>query len=211
MARRGFRFTFYFRDYPQLQRFLLRNVRPTGRQFGVGSYGSVEELEIDGLLCAGKKLHAILVEAGNDGAQNIAEKFVEECTLISDLRHPHIVQFLGICSLPGSELPILVMESMPLCLDGLLENTGDIPLAVKRSILCDVARGLTYLHSKTPPIIHRDLTAKNVLLNSAMVAKIADLGVARILNLGPGQMAATMTQVRGTVLKNAPPPPPCFL
>ena len=162
MARR-----FDLRDYPQLDRFLLRNARPTGRQFGVGSYGSVEELEIDGLLCAGKKLHDVLVEAGNDGVQNIAERFVEECTLISDLRHPDIVQFLGICSLPGSELPVLVMECLPLCLDGLLENTGDIPLAVKRSILCDVARGLTYLHNKTPPIIHRDLTAKNVLLNSA--------------------------------------------
>ena len=91
------------------------------------------------------------------------------------------------------------MECLPLCHEGLLENTRDIPLAVKRSILCDVARGLTYLHSKTPhPIIHRDLTARNVLLNSAMVAKIADLGVARILNLRPGQIAATMTQVRGT-------------
>ena len=194
MARRGSQFTFDLRDYPQLQRFLLHNARPTGRQFGID--GSVEELEIDGLLCAGKKLHDMLVEAGNDGVQNIAEKFVEECTLISDLRHPHIVQFLGICSLPGSELPVLVMEYLPLCLDGLLENTGDIPLAVKLSILCDVARGLTYLHSKTPPIIHRDLTAKNVLLNSSMVAKIVDLGVVRILNLRPGQTAATMTQVR---------------
>ena len=95
------------------------------------------------------------------------------------------------CAHPKTELPVLVMECLPLCLDGLLENTRDITLAVKRSILCDVARGLTYLHSKTPPIIHRDFTAKNVLLNSSMVAKIADLGVARILNLRPGQMAAT--------------------
>ncbi len=182
---------------PQLQRFVLSGVRSTGRQLGCGSYGSVEELEVEGLLCAGKKLHDSLVERGNAGVENIAKKFVEECTLLSDLHHPHIVQSLGICFLPGSNLPVLVMEYLPYCLDNVLESKEDIiPLGIKHCILCDVVRGLTYLHTRSPPVIHRDLTAKNVLMNSAMMAKIADLGVARIVNLRPGQMQATMTQVR---------------
>ncbi len=192
---------FDLRDAPQLQPFLLPNVRPTGRMIGGGAYGTVEELDVDGLLCAGKKLHDVLVERGNYGTPNIVRKFVEECSLLSDLRHPHIVQFLGICFLDGSALPVLVMEYLPYCLDSLLDpeegaERVDIPLPTKCSILCDTAQGLNHLHARRPPVIHRDLTAKNVLLTAAMRGKVADLGVARILNLQAGRLAVTMTQVR---------------
>ena len=69
------------------------------------------------------------------------------------------------------------------------------PLSLKCSILHNVASGLAYLHERTPPIIHRDISAKNVLLTTGMVAKIADLGVARILPRM--QAAATMTKAPG--------------
>ena len=49
------------------------------------------------------------------------------------------------------------------------------PLCLKCSILHNVASGLAYLHERTPPIIHRDLSARNVLLTSGMVAKIAEI------------------------------------
>ena len=67
------------RNHPNLQRFLIANARPTGRQLGAGSYGSVEELEVNGIVCAGKKIHETLIEQGNFGAENIASKYVEEC------------------------------------------------------------------------------------------------------------------------------------
>ena len=175
-------------NHPSLQRFLIANARPTGRQLGVGSYGSVEELEVSGVVRAGKKIHETLIEQGNFGAENIASKYVEECQLMSDLRHPHLVQFLGVCFLPDSTLPVLVMERLLTSLDELLEHNSDIPLSLKRSILADLSRGLVYLHSRNPPVIHRDLSARNVLLNSAMVAKIADLGNSRILSRIPGTM-----------------------
>ncbi len=182
---------------PRLEGFLLPSVRPTGRTLGTGSFGTVEELEVEGLVCAGKKLHALLVKHEYQGKQHMVEKFVEECALLSRLRHPLIVQFLGICFLEDSDLPILVMEYLPYSLSSLLERSekGDIPLAMKYSILHDIALGLAYLHAFTPPVIHRDLTANNVLLTSAMVAKIVDLGVARVLNLQPGRQLATMTRV----------------
>lgn len=123
---------------------------------------------------------------------------------MSSLRHPHIVQFMDICFLPGSRVPALVMEKLLANVDELLERNPQIPLPIKRAIVHDVARGLAYLHSQSPPIIHRDLTAKNVLLNSGMVAKIADLGVARIVDIQPGQRLATMTQVPGTVVYMPP-------
>ena len=64
-------------------------------------------------------------------------------------------------------------------------------VVLKSSVLHNVACGLAYLHGRSPPVIHRDLSARNVLLNLEMVAKFADLGVARI---APRiRAAATMT------------------
>ena len=183
----------------ELSHFFLRGVRMTGRpSLGVGAYGCVEEMELNGMKCAGKRIHDTLVDPSNEGAENVALRFVEECKLMSDLRHPHVVQFLGLCLSPTSPLPILVMEHLHCSLDDLLESTPDIPLYMKRSILRDVTLGLVHLHGRQPPIIHRDLTARNVLLNINMQAKLADFGVARILNLSPGKLEATLTRVPGT-------------
>ena len=74
----------------------------------------------------------------------------------------------------------------------------DIPDEISYSILHDVALGLCYLHGWKPnPIIHRDLSANNILLTSNMTAKISDLGVAKILNLTPARMTQ-MTTTPGT-------------
>ena len=90
------------------------------------------------------------------------------------------------------------MEKLDGSLDDLLETVPNIPLVLKQSILEDVSRGLLYLHMHDPQIIHRDLTAKNVLLTSSLVAKITDFGNSRIINLPPGQLAKTMSRLPGT-------------
>ena len=190
---------------PQLDQFLLHNVTQTGRQLGGGSYGVVEELEMDGLTCAGKKIYDVLVDPENLGAQRVVERYYKECSLLSDIRHPHVVQFLGICFFPDSQLPALVMERLHVSLDELLETMPDIPLFTKLSILEDVARGLVFLHNRSPVIIHRDLTARNVLLTAGMTAKIADLGNSRIASLRPDQVAQTMTMgIPGTLVYMPP-------
>ena len=133
---------------------------------------------------------------------------------MSTLRHPHIVQFIGVCFLPGSQFPALVMERLFKSLHDVLDPATEpqcpseapkpfFPLSLKQSILRNVACGLQYLHERSPPIIHRDLSAKNVLLDSSMVAKIADLGMARIV---PGNMkfAATMTKAPGALVYMPP-------
>ena len=58
---------------------MLHGVRSTGRQLGVGSYGSVEELEVNGLVCAGKRLHEALLEQDNAGVAEISRKYLLEC------------------------------------------------------------------------------------------------------------------------------------
>ena len=67
-----------------------------------------------------------------------------------------------------------------------------LPNEVAYPIFRDVCQGLCYLHGREQPIIHRDLSANNVLLTSDMSAKISDLGVAKILDLSPCQIK-TMT------------------
>ena len=89
------------------------------------------------------------------------------------------------------------MERLEGSLDDLLET---VPLTLKQSMLEDVARGLLYLHTRDNQIIHRDLTAKNVLLTSSLMAKITDLGNSRIVNLQPGQLAQTLSQLPGTLV-----------
>ena len=73
----------------------------------------------------------------------------------------------------------------------------------KAHILKIVVNGLTYLHSQSPPLVHRDLTARNVLLTSGETAKISDFGNARILDIDP-QSSKTMTSRPGT-LEYMPP------
>ena len=123
---------------------------------------------------------------------------------MSELCHPHIVQFLGVCYLPGSPLPVLLMEKLQTSLDNLLETTPNIPLDIKMHLLIGTGQGVVYLHSHTPPITHRDLTARNILIDSGLTAKIADLGVARMVNIQPGQLAATMTAGPGNNLYMPP-------
>ena len=187
-------------NFSELQPFIVSDVRVTGVVLGEGSYGSVEEAEIPGATCVVKKLHEALLPPPTEahGADRMAATFVAECRLMSTVRHPHIVQFLGVCLLPGSRLPALVMEKLLIDLHNLLENNSAIPLSMKHSILLGVSKGLTYLHTRSPAIIHRDLSARNVLLNSAMVAKIADLGNSRIINVRPSQLM-TMTKNPGNM------------
>jgi serine/threonine protein kinase len=128
---------------------------------------------------------------------DILAKFEKECHLLSNLRHPYIVQFLGVYIEKASGTPVIVMEYLPNSLSSLVKSKPTIPRYLQISILYNIALGLAFLHGHTPSIIHRDLTANNVLLTSNMVAKIADLGVARILDLTPTR-AMQLTQAPGT-------------
>ena len=187
----------FLHDYPELKPFVLSDVRLTGVTIGFGAHGSVEEVAIPGAICAAKRVHDIFVKgAKNQDAamRKASNQFKRECQLMSTLRHPNIVQFLGVVffPFPDSRLPALVMERLLTNLHDLLVPEIDasvpsdvskpfIPLDLKCSILHNVACGLAYLHGRSEPIIHRNLSARKVLLNSGMVAKIADLGGARTI------------------------------
>ena len=167
----------------------------TDEEYGRGSYAAVVAVKYRGLKCAGKKLHIILTE---QGGREIVYRFEGECRLLAQMRHPNIVQFIGVYFEEDSENPILIMEFLPTTLARCIDTYGVLPQEISYSILHDVALGLCHLHSQTPPIVHRDLSANNVLLTPNMTAKISDLGVAKILNLTPLQLTR-MTQAPGTL------------
>ena len=170
---------------------------------GRGSFGTVYKVKLNGLPCIAKGLHEILLGLGENyqvaetDIQAIRQKFIDECVLLSQLKHPNIVQFLGVHSTKENEY--LVMEYMHMDLAVCLKTYRDIPASVKVSILHDVSYGLLHLHSQEPaPIIHRDLTATNILLTQDMKAKIADLGVSKIFDLQRVQTASVQTIAPGT-------------
>lgn len=192
----------------ELEQFVLTDVRLTRHEIGKGAYGSVVEVIVSGHTCAAKTIHEEFFKVGSrEDVKHMSSAFVRECKLASVLNHPNIVKFLGVCYLNVSKVPSLVMERLETSLHDCLESPlhkNNISLRTKVSILFDVSRGLTYLHGQKSPVIHRDLTARNVLLTSERVAKIADLGVARMVNLKPGQLEATMTRGPGNIIYMPP-------
>ena len=168
----------------QLKRLQLSEVtRTSNEELGRGSYAVVFEVMVQGTPCAAKEVHPILMSAQSK------ENFYAECVRSSQLLHPNIVQFIGIYyPNPNAELPWLVMELMYTNVTGLIEQQEkekkDIPLHFKMSILVDACQGLQFLHSKN--IAHRDLSSNNILLTKHFVAKIGDLGMAKVI-LGDDQ------------------------
>ena len=143
------------------------------------------------MICGVKVLHDVLRGelSSGDPLSRAPEWFDRECEILSQLRHPNIVQFLGsgVTYENDTTVTIIVMEYLPLTLwDCIEDRDHPLPERVKYSILREVALGLRYLHSCD--YIHRDLTACNILLTPNMTAKIADLGAARNPYIGPSRM-----------------------
>ncbi|XP_065913992.1 uncharacterized protein [Dysidea avara] len=178
---------------------VLYDVNPTGDEIGRGAYGRVFAVNYEGTICAAKEVHTLLLEMSQDEAlHKIKSDFLSECQIWSTLRHPCVVQFLGVYY-PASDqhrLPVMVMEKMEQSLRGLVEKYTTIPLNVKLSILDDVCLGLRYLHSRNPSIVHRDLSPNNILLGGQLEAKITDLGVAKVMETT--EDGISMTKVPGT-------------
>ena len=178
--------------------YKLTGVQVTDRELGIGSAAVVVELEYMGHKCAGKKIHEILLRSGGSDYRNATRRFSKECHFLSGIQHPNIVQFLGVYFQEPLKIPILVMEYLPADLTSCIRKHGILPKEISYSILLDIARGLLFLHDRNSPIIHRDLSSNNILLSPVLAAKIADLGVARIINMSPLQVS-TMTQTPGTL------------
>ena len=125
-------------------------------------------------------------------------------TRIRQLDHPNIIQFLGVHYKSGSDIPILIMKYLSMSLTNYLKQNEIIPNHIKNSILLDVSLGLLYLHEQTPPILHCDLNAENILLTSEMKAKISDFGVSRGFEPDPTKYYMRLSRFPGNKLYMPP-------
>ena len=127
--------------------------------------------------------------------ERTAELFMKECRQWNTLRHPNITQFLGVyygsATAMRRRLPVMVMEMMSDSLTSLVDKHKKIPVHIKYSIVHDVSLGLCYLHNHDPPTVHRDFSPNKILLTAHHVAKISDLGVAKVIK---AESRKTMTE-----------------
>ena len=105
-----------------LKQFQLTEVSYTEGTVEESAYATVRELEFRGLKCVGKKIQQALFDSAKPQEKAAMLKiFVKECDILSCLRHPCVVQFLGIDFEDGSQLPVLITEylhtSLSACLD----------------------------------------------------------------------------------------------
>jgi serine/threonine protein kinase len=174
---------------------------------GGGAYGRVDLVKINGIECAAKTIYNALVgkDVNSIERRPMQEKFRQECITICRMRHPNVVQFMGVyCNDHRSLNLVLFMEHLPIdlhkCLEEAKKRNYSIPIPMKLSILIDICRGLSHIHSFL--LLHRDLTAKNVLLTHHVRAKISDFGSSKLYNLSqklskaPGNLAYMPPEAR---------------
>ena len=184
--------------------FVLKGATSLNRkELGRGAYGKVYAVKYCQIICAAKEIPSILIEDVGEAERRLTiDSFLRECQQCSMLRHPNIIQFLGVYYPTGvgganrMRLPVMIMEMMADSLTSFVEKHEKIPVHIKYSIVHDVSLGLCYLHNHDPPIVHRDLSPNNVLLTAHHVAKISDLGVAKVIK---ADSRKTMTKAPGTV------------
>ncbi|KAE8793871.1 Cysteine-rich receptor-like protein kinase 10 [Hordeum vulgare] len=167
-------------------------------KLGEGGFGAVYK----GVLSEGEE---IAVKRLSQSSTQGIEELKTELVLVAKLQHKNLVRLLGVC-LEGQE-KLLVYEYMPnLSLDTVLfdaEKRKDLDWGKRLKIVNGVARGLQYLHEDSQlRIVHRDLKASNVLLDSDCNPKISDFGLAKLFSWDQSQ--AVTSHIAGTYGYMAP-------
>lgn len=154
-----------------------------GGVLGRGAYGTVRVALWNGVRVAAKQLHALSLGDADGEERELMSALVREMSVLSQLRHPNLVLFLGVSFDPATATPQAILtELLPHSLYDLLETKKMLLSVVEVCYICnDIASALAFLHGRSPPVVHRDLSARNVLIDRQGRAKVADLGQAKVL------------------------------
>ncbi|KAK9815543.1 hypothetical protein WJX72_005453 [[Myrmecia] bisecta] len=171
-----------------------------GPRIGVGSYGEVYRGIWKHTDVAVKRL------LDQDLSEKALAAFRQEISITKLLKHPNIVLFMGACTIAPNLC--IVTEYLPR--GSLFKVLHKPPLALpdhKRRVrmALDVARGMNYLHSHQPPIVHRDLKSSNLLVDADSTVKVCDFGLSRVRQstfLSSKSQAGTPEWMAPEVLRN---------
>ncbi|CAL1383334.1 unnamed protein product [Linum trigynum] len=152
---------------------------------GKGGFGSVYRAELGtGQVVAVKKLNAPSCSSDGEVSAVNRQSFENEIRMLTEVRHRNIIKLYGFCSRGGCLY--LVYEfiergSLGKVLYG-VEGEAELGWGTRIKIVRGLAHAIAYLHHDcTPPIVHRDISVNNVLVESDFEPRLADFGTARLL------------------------------
>ena len=160
-----------------------RDVMLTKQELGRGGWGVIWLGVFRGQTVAVKRMHEPLY------SPEYIQLLVREIYTMAQLRHPNLLQFIGAIFNDPLGIPMIITEIMDISLRNAYEKKQltPVPICTCLSIMRDVAVGLNYLHCLPDPIIHRDVSSANVLLESKgpgkWKTKISDFGSAKLARL----------------------------
>ncbi|KAJ1291232.1 hypothetical protein BS78_02G301700 [Paspalum vaginatum] len=171
-----------------------------GRKLGEGGFGAVYKV----LIIVIYLVHQHVLSLSQSSRQGIKE-LKTELVLVAKLQHKNLVRLVGVCLEEHEKL--LVYEYMPNNSLGTFlfdpDKSNELDWQRRFMIIKGIAQGLQYLHEESQlKIVHRDLKASNVLLDSDFNPKISDFGLARLF--GSDQSQYVTNRVVGTYGYMAP-------
>ena len=181
-----------------------KDIKETKTELGRGGWAEVTIGKFHGRNVAIKRLYKVLIEQKEQN-EHYLDLLHREINTMSQLRHPNLLQFIGAVLDHPSGDPMIITEVMDTSLRKAYENEKLTPdpscRPVILSIMRDVAVGLNYLHCLPDPIIHRDVSSANVLLESKgprkWKTKLSDFGSAKFAR-------AAITKAPGAFVYSAP-------
>jgi len=135
---------------------------------------------------------------GDEGS--IRKKLDRETRVWKNLRHPHVLQFLGLCILG----PTTYMLSPWMANGNVLDYLSKNPDEDRLRLLLQVAQGVRYLHNFNPTIVHGDLKGPNIFISSSGDAVIADFGLSEMVREEGEQSNSTAFYAAGSRRWQAP-------
>jgi serine/threonine protein kinase len=166
------------------------------KEIGKGSFGKVSIANWRGTTVAVKELKGNEEQGISPTAPEVLKALQKEASMMAAMRHPNVVLFLGICI----ESPSLITEY---CARGSLYEViqrwtqgKEVANWLRRlGMILDAAKGMQYLHSCNPPIIHRDLKSPNLLVDKNYNVKICDFNLSKVMECTNSNVTSSLISV----------------
>eukprot|EP00742_Colponemidia_sp_Colp-10_P007364 GILJ01007928.1.p1 GENE.GILJ01007928.1~~GILJ01007928.1.p1 ORF type:complete len:600 (-),score=61.12 GILJ01007928.1:121-1668(-) len=108
-------------------------------------------------------------------------KYMREIDILSRLRHPNVIMLYGVCVTPPTVSLVMEYASQGSLFDQLILFQHELSSLKRHRYLMDATRGLAFLHTHHPPVVHGDIKSLNLLIDEHGTLKVADFGESRFM------------------------------